>query len=320
MRPSWLTSSGRVGTSGSWQIRNLGEEEDPLLRSVTVEELARVDASHSITVSAHTTLGTSPILYFGTEEQKKRWIPYLAQGRVLGGFGLTEPGAGSDASGTRTRAVRADGGWRISGPKLFITHAGVGEIFVVTAVTDPGQGSRGITSFIVCKPTVDLDRVQALGGGHESDLPFTPGMEAAGVIEAVGDLAASTAFETIDATGLHVYPGLFDAMSTIGLIEIGAESTRIVVRDSAGLSGLVEHAIEQAVVLCQDELIGTEDLPIAPADCEADPLSLMIPGVTLAEVERYTIMKTLEAVGGNADRHLVRLRLLVRCSGALRSG
>ena len=64
----------------------------------------------------------------------------------------------------------------------------------------------------------------------------------------------------------------------------------------------LQHAIEQAVVLCQDELIGTEDLPIAPADCEADPLSLMIPGVTLAEVERYTIMKTLEAVGGSPTK------------------
>ncbi len=145
---------------------------------LAVEELARVDASHSITVSAHTTLGTTPILYFGTEEQKRRWVPLLARGKVLGGFGLTEPGAGSDASGTRTRAVREAGGWRLNGSKIFITHAGVGEIFTVTAVTAPERGSRGITNFVVSKPTVDLDRTRALGVGHEPGLEFTPGVRA----------------------------------------------------------------------------------------------------------------------------------------------
>ncbi len=169
-----------------------GMGKDYLSYTLAVEELARVDASHSITVSAHTTLGTSPILYFGTEEQKKKWIPYLAQGRVLGGFGLTEPGAGSDASGTRTRAVRVDGGWRINGSKIFITHAGVGEIFVVTAVTDPEGGSKNITNFIVCKPTVDLDRTEALGVGHASDLDFTPGVRAGKKEDKMGWRASDT--------------------------------------------------------------------------------------------------------------------------------
>jgi len=131
-----------------------GLGKDYLSYTLAVQELARVDASHSITVSAHTTLGTSPILFFGTEEQKRRWIPLLARGEVLGGFGLTEPGAGSDASGTRTRAVKEGNGWRLNGSKIFITHAGVGEIFTITAVTDPGQGANGITSFVVSKPTV----------------------------------------------------------------------------------------------------------------------------------------------------------------------
>jgi butyryl-CoA dehydrogenase len=146
---------------------------------IVIEELARVDVSHSITISAHSTLGSSPILNFGTEEQKQRYLPLLAGGRVLGGFGLTEPSAGSDASASRTTAARENGGYRISGSKIFITHAGVGEIFVVTAVTDRTQGSRGITSFIVTKETTDRAEADRVGVGHAPELtPFTPGVRA----------------------------------------------------------------------------------------------------------------------------------------------
>ena len=91
-----------------------GMGHDYLSYILVIEELAKFDASHSITVSAHTTLGMSPILSFGSEEQKRRFVPPLASGEVIGGFGLTEPGAGSDASGTRTRAVREDGGCLIA--------------------------------------------------------------------------------------------------------------------------------------------------------------------------------------------------------------
>ena len=169
-----------------------GMGKDYLSYTLAVEELARVDASHSITISAHTTLGTSPILYFGSEEQKMKWIPYLAKGKVLGGFGLTEPGAGSDASGTKTRAVRVDNGWQLNGSKIFITHAGVGEIFVVTAVTEPGRGSKGITSFILSKPTVDLDRTSEVGVGHAPDLAYTSGFRAGEKEEKLGWRASDT--------------------------------------------------------------------------------------------------------------------------------
>jgi len=145
---------------------------------LVVEELARYDVSHSITVSAHTTLGSSPILAFGNEDQRRRYLPPLAGGEVLGGFGLTEPDAGSDAGGSRTRAVRENGGYRLNGSKIFITHAGVGEIFTVTAVTDPEQGTRGITSFIVTKPTVDLERARSLGFGHMESLQPVEGVRA----------------------------------------------------------------------------------------------------------------------------------------------
>jgi len=160
---------------------------------LVIEELARVDASHAITISAHSTLGTSPILTFGTVEQQQRYVPLLASGRVLGGFGLTEPSAGSDAAGTRTVAVRTDGGYRINGSKIFITHAGVGEIFVVTAVTDRDKGSKGITSFIVTKPTTDLEEAERVGVGHASELePFTKGVRAGKKEDKMGWRASDT--------------------------------------------------------------------------------------------------------------------------------
>jgi len=170
-----------------------GQGLDGLSYIVVLEELARVDASHCITVSAHSTLCASPILNFGTEEQKRRYLPLLASGQVLGGFGLTEPGAGSDASGTRTTAVRVNGGYRINGSKIFITHAGVGEIFVVTAVTDRSAGSRGISSFIVTKETADRAVADTLGIGHAPELePFTPGVRAGKKEDKMGWRASDT--------------------------------------------------------------------------------------------------------------------------------
>ena len=169
-----------------------GMGRDYLSYILVVEELARHDASHAITVSAHTTLGASPILTFGTEAQKRRFLPLLATGRVLGGFGLTEPAAGSDSAGTRTRAVREGNGYRINGSKIFITHAGVGEIFTITALTNPARGTRGITSFIVTKPTCDLKTARRLGVGHCAELDFTEGVRAGGKEDKMGWRASDT--------------------------------------------------------------------------------------------------------------------------------
>src|SRR6266702_4328130 len=129
-----------------------GAGMDYLSYIIVIHELAKVDASHAVTVSAHTTLGTSPIVDFGTEEQKRRFVPRLAAGKVLAGFGLTETGAGSDAGGTKTVALDKGDHFVINGSKIFITHAGVGEVFVVSARTDPAaQKTRGITAVIVTK-------------------------------------------------------------------------------------------------------------------------------------------------------------------------
>lgn len=122
---------GELGLMGvPWPEEMGGAGFDTLSFMIALEELGKVDASHSLTVSAHTTLGTSPIVNFGTRAQIERYVPLLASGTVLGGFGLTEDTAGSDAGGTRTTAVRKNGHYVLNGSKRFITHAGVGEIFV----------------------------------------------------------------------------------------------------------------------------------------------------------------------------------------------
>ena len=185
-----LADMGLLGVPVPQELGGMGR--DYLSYILTIEELAKVDASHAITVSAHTTLGTSPILSFGTAEQKARFVPLLATGQVLGGFGLTEPGAGSDSSGSTTRAVKEDGGYRLTGSKIFITHAGVGEVFTVTAVTEPGQGSHGISSFVVCKPTVERDEAERVGVGHRPELPYTEGVSAGKKEDKLGWRASDT--------------------------------------------------------------------------------------------------------------------------------
>ncbi|MBA3584137.1 MAG: acyl-CoA dehydrogenase [Gemmatimonadetes bacterium] len=126
-----------------------GAGADTLSLLLVVEELAKVDASHSITVGAHTSLAASPIFDFGTPEQKERYLPPMARGDALGAFGLTEATSGSDAANMATTAVRDGDHWVLNGTKVFITNAGVAETCVVAAVTDPEAGTRGISMFIV---------------------------------------------------------------------------------------------------------------------------------------------------------------------------
>src|SRR6185312_8563614 len=112
---------------------------DTLAYAIAVEELTRIDSSVAITVAAHTSLGTMPILLYGSDEQKKRWLPELASGRKLAAFGLTEPDAGSDAGATRTTADLQDGSWVVSGSKIFITNAGTDITWGVTITARTGE-------------------------------------------------------------------------------------------------------------------------------------------------------------------------------------
>jgi alkylation response protein AidB-like acyl-CoA dehydrogenase len=132
---------------------------DTLSYALVVEELARVDSSVAITVAAHTSLGTMPILLFGSDEQRRHWLPDLASGRRLAAFGLTEPGAGSDAGATRTRAEERDRRWVVNGSKMFITNAGtdITACVTITAVTGEREGEPEISNLIVPAGTPGLE-------------------------------------------------------------------------------------------------------------------------------------------------------------------
>jgi alkylation response protein AidB-like acyl-CoA dehydrogenase len=124
---------------------------------VALEEIARADASVGLTMASHNSLCTGHIMLAGNEAQKQKYVPRLASGDVLGGWGLTEPGSGSDAGAARTRAVRQRQGdadkWVINGTKTFITQGSVGGIFVVMASTSPEKKAKGLTAFIVERGT-----------------------------------------------------------------------------------------------------------------------------------------------------------------------
>jgi alkylation response protein AidB-like acyl-CoA dehydrogenase len=237
---------GELGFLGvPWSEELGGAGLDILSYVLVIHELAKVDASHGLTVSAHTTLGTSPIVNFGTDAQRKRYVPLLASGRVLGGFGLTEESAGSDAAGTRTRAVRRGDCYVINGAKRFITHAGVGEIFVVTAVTDPSKGTKGISSFILTKHNEELEKARPHGIGHDESLPALPGFTTGRKEDKLGWRASDT--RELIMTDVEIPAeqrlgeegeGFVNFMKTLdsGRIGIGALSL-----------GIAEGAFEQAL-------------------------------------------------------------------------
>ncbi len=120
-----------------------------LAYAIVVEEMARVDGSLALTVASHNGLGSSHIMTFGSEEQRKKYLPRLACGEWLGAWALTEPGSGSDAAALRTRAVREGDEWIINGSKMFITQGSVGGVCVVLAATSPEKKQKGITAFAV---------------------------------------------------------------------------------------------------------------------------------------------------------------------------
>jgi len=116
--------------------------------SRVVQELGRYDGSTAVTVGAHSSIGMRGLLLFGTEEQKARWLPKLATGELIAAFCLTEPGAGSDAAGIKTTAVRDGDDWVLNGEKLWITNGGIAQFFTVFAKTSL-EGRGHITAFVV---------------------------------------------------------------------------------------------------------------------------------------------------------------------------
>lgn len=130
-----------------------GAGADFLTYILCVEEISRACASTGVILSVHTSVGTFPILYFGTDEQIKKYVPKLATGEYLGAFALTEPGAGSDASGLRTLAKKDGEDYVINGSKIFISNGGHAHVYTVFATVDRSLGTKGITAFLVDKDT-----------------------------------------------------------------------------------------------------------------------------------------------------------------------
>ncbi|ALC86571.1 MULTISPECIES: acyl-CoA dehydrogenase [Bacillaceae] len=130
-----------------------GSEMDFTSYVIAINELSKVSAVIGVILSVHTSVGTSPILYFGNEEQKNKYVPKLASGESLGAFCLTEPSAGSDAGALKTKAVLKGDHYVLNGSKVFITNGGEADINIVFASTDTSKGSKGITAFIVEKDT-----------------------------------------------------------------------------------------------------------------------------------------------------------------------
>ena len=147
--------AGELGFLGVLVPEDLGGSGLGYVEYVLIlDELSRVDPAIGLSVAAHNSLCTNHIFKFGDDNQRKRWLPGLARGEKIGAWSLTEPEAGSDAAGTRTRAERVDGGWLLNGSKTFTTHGSVGDVYVVLAVTDPdGPRHHNVSAFVVDKGT-----------------------------------------------------------------------------------------------------------------------------------------------------------------------
>ena len=157
-----------------------GRGEDFLTYILLIEEISRICASTGVILAVHTSVGSFPLLYFGTAAQKKRYLPGLARGSLLGAFALTEAGAGSDAAALRMTARRApqEGCYLLEGSKVFITSGGEADLYTVFALTDPEKGRKGITAFLVDRDTPGLEigppeRKMGLHGSVTTELRFS---------------------------------------------------------------------------------------------------------------------------------------------------
>lgn len=144
---------------------------------IAIHELSKVSATIGVILSVHSSVGTNPILAFGTEEQKQKYVPHLAAGKYLGAFCLTEVSSGSDAGSLKSRAEAEGDYYRLNGAKVFITNGGEADIYIVFASTNPSLGSRGISAFIVEKDTPGLiigkdEKKMGLHGSRTVQLTF----------------------------------------------------------------------------------------------------------------------------------------------------
>jgi alkylation response protein AidB-like acyl-CoA dehydrogenase len=189
-----------------------------------IEELARVDPAVSLSVAAHNGLCAAQIFMFGNEAQKARYLVPLAQGEQIGAWGLTEPGAGSDAAATRTTAMRDRDAWVLNGSKTFITHGSVGDVIVVMAVTNRARGPKGISAFIVERGTPGMT-----AGRKEDKL----GMRASDTSEVVFERCSVPADHLLGEEG----QGFINALQVLDAGRIGIAALAV---------GLAQGAFEAA--------------------------------------------------------------------------
>jgi alkylation response protein AidB-like acyl-CoA dehydrogenase len=191
---------------------------------ICIEELARVDPAVALSVAAHNGLCTAHIFMFGTEAQKKRYVVPLAKGEHVGAWGLTEPGAGSDAGGTRTMAARQGRCWVLNGAKTFTTHGTIGDVMVAMAVTDKSKGHHGISAFVIEKGTPGMS-----AGRHEDKL----GMRASDTSEVIFEDCRVDADHLLGEEG----EGFINAMKVLDAGRIGIAALAV---------GLAQGAFEAA--------------------------------------------------------------------------
>lgn len=205
-----------------------GSGADFLSYIIAIHEIAKVSPTVGVILSVHTSVGTNPILYFGNFEQKKRYIPRLAGGHAIGAFALTEPNAGSDAGGIRTTAVKKGDKYILNGSKIFITNAGVADIYITFAVTDPGKGSKGISAFIVDKDTPGFSV-----GKKEKKM----GLHGSNTCELIFDNAEVPTANLLGEEGM----GLTIALANLDVGRIGIAAQGLGIAE-----GAMEHAIAYA--------------------------------------------------------------------------
>lgn len=197
---------------------------------IAIHELSKVSATIGVILSVHTSVGTNPILYFGTEEQKQKYIPKLASGEFLGAFGLTEPGSGSDAASLKTKAVKKGDRYLLNGSKIFITNAGEADTYIVFASTDPDAGSRGISAFIVEKDTPGFsvgkkEKKMGLNGSNTSELIFDNAEVPAENLLGNEGCGFKIAMSNLDVGRIGI------AAQSLGIAEAGLEYSRNYAKD-----------------------------------------------------------------------------------------
>ncbi|WP_203248426.1 acyl-CoA dehydrogenase [Sporosarcina beigongshangi] len=173
-----LKKMGQLGLMGITVPEKYGGSGMDFVSYISaIHELSKVSAVVGVILSVHTSVGTNPIMYFGNDEQKERYLPKLASGEYLGAFCLTETSSGSDAGSLKTRAVKKDDHYVLNGSKMFITNGGEADVYIVFASTDPAQGTYGISAFIVDKDTPGLiigkdEQKMGLHGSRTVELSF----------------------------------------------------------------------------------------------------------------------------------------------------